>query len=180
MSYQKSSKNDGRKDLVWFSSRTRDRCRAAHRHSSRARVVLVLVPPLFLPAHPQSTRVIRQRASHGGIKSNRRRASRRAYTCAADTKKSTSMPRRSCRFTGDDDVGASCANASAPLRAASICRRFGGGALCAGAGGGARFEFMPSARRSPAARATWNRDGWMDGWMDCCRCRRALATPPRR
>lgn len=164
MNYQKSSKNDGRKDLVWFSSRTRDRCRAAHRHSSRARVVLVLVPPLFLPAHPQSTRVIRQRASHGGIKSNRRRASRRAYTCAADTKKSTSMPRRSCRFTGDD-VGACCANASAPLRNASICRRFGGGAPCAGAGGGARFGFMPSARRSPAARATWNRDGWMDGWI---------------
>lgn len=81
MSYQKSSKNDGRKDLVWFSSRTRDRCRAAHRHSSRAR--LVLVPPLFLPAHPQSTRV-RQRASHGGIKSNRRRASRRAWVHLRD------------------------------------------------------------------------------------------------
>uniref|UniRef100_A0A0D3HPR5 Uncharacterized protein n=1 Tax=Oryza barthii TaxID=65489 RepID=A0A0D3HPR5_9ORYZ len=45
-----------------------------------------------------------------------------AYTCATDTKKSTSMPRRSWP--------------------------------CAGAGGGARFGFMPSARRSPAARAT--------------------------
>lgn len=104
------------------------------------------------------------------------RAGVRAYTCATDTKKSTSMPRRSCRFTGDD-VSARCANASAPLRAASICRRFGGGAPCAGAAGGARFGFMPSARRSPAARATRNRP---DGWMDCRRCRRALATPPRR
>lgn len=166
MSYQKSSKNKGGGgggDFVWFSYRTRDRCRAAH-HSTRARVVLV--PPLFLPAHPQSTRV-RQQTSQGGINSNRRRASGRTLV------RRTRRRGRACSA----GAAASPETTSAPV--AQMPRRRARLRRSAGASAAARHVPVPAAHVSCSCCRRSSAGHLKPRWMDCRRRRRARPTPVR-